>query len=165
MITKDQFLDGCRHETKVINHIASQLPDGAPEWRPTPEQRSTLELMRYMTVMSEMMAINIITGNWEHAPALNEQSEAVTVDNFAEAMNHQMNRVSEVAGDIDETAASTQEVMLPWGEPDAQSGMLMRGVYASLVAYRMQLFLYAKQAGNAKLSTMDCWAGMSPPSQ
>ena len=163
MITKAQLLDACRHETKVINHLATLLPEGALEWRPTPKQRSTLELMRYMTVMAEMMAINATTGNWDHAPALSEQSESVTLDNFAAAMEHQIERIAEVLEPIDETASMTHEMTLPWREPIAQSALLMRGVYASLVAYRMQLFLHAKQSGNGDISTMECWAGMSPP--
>ena len=163
MITKQQLLDACRHETKVINNLATRLPDGALEWRPTPGQRTTLELMRYMTVMSEMMAVNAVTGNWEHAPALNEQSESVTLDNFADTMNRQVERVAEVLGDIDETAATTHEAALPWGEPCEQSALLMRGVYGTYLAYRMQFFLYAKEAGDETLSSMECWAGVSPP--
>ena len=162
MITKAQLLDACRHETKIIKHLATLLPEGALEWRPTPGQRTTLELMRYMSVMSEMMAINSTTGDWEHAPALNEQSASVNGDNFAAAMDHQMQHVAEVLESIDETAASTTEMTLPWREPIAQSALLMRGVYAGLVGYRMQLFLYAKQSGNSDISTMECWAGMSP---
>jgi hypothetical protein len=34
-------------------------------------------------------------------------------------------------------------------------------VLKTLVAYRMQLFLYAKQAGNADIGPADCWAGVS----
>ena len=44
MITRAKLLDGCRHETDVINNLATLLPDGAAEWRPTPGQRSTLDL-------------------------------------------------------------------------------------------------------------------------
>ena len=117
MITKEQFLDACRHETKVIKHIATKLPEGQLDWRPTPGQRSVRELMAYLTVMAEMMAVNAVTGDWEHAPALNQQSESVTPDTFADAMDRQMARVAEVVGDIDEAAASAKPATLPWREP------------------------------------------------
>jgi len=35
--------------------------------------------------------------------------------------------------------------------------------YGSLVAYRMQLFLQAKAAGNSSLATPNCWAGVGMP--
>ena len=136
-------------------------PEGTMDWRPTPGQRSTLELMQYMTCMSEIMAVNAITGNWDHAPALSEKSQKVYAGNFAAAMDAQMARVAEVLGDIDEASATSTMKELPWKEPIAVSALLMRGVYASLVAYRMQFFLYAKQSGNAEIGTVDCWAGMS----
>jgi hypothetical protein len=164
MITRAQLLDACRHETNVINNLATLLPDGAAEWRPTPGQRSTLELMRYMTVMSEIMATHVVTGNWDHAAALSEQSQAVTLENFAAAMDEQLARVARTLEGLDEQAATSKQAALPWGEPIAQSALLMRGIYASYVAYRMQLFLYAKQAGNSELSTMECWAGAPPAS-
>ena len=34
---------------------------------------------------------------------------------------------------------------------------------ACLVAYRMQLFLQAKAAGNASIGTANCWGGMDRP--
>jgi len=163
MITKQQLLDACRHETRVIKHVATKIPEGQLDWRPTPGQRSMGELMSYVTVMAEMMAVNAVTGNWDHAPALSEESVKVTPETFAEAMDRQMNRVAEVLGDIDDNASTTKPATLPWREPVEQSALLMRGVYASFVAYRMQLFLYAKQSGAADLATADCWAGASAP--
>ena len=32
-----------------------------------------------------------------------------------------------------------------------------------LVAYRMQLFLYAKESGAADIGPAECWVGVSPP--
>lgn len=162
MINKKQFLDACRHETKVITHLATKVPQGTLEWRPTPGQRSTLELMQYMTCMAEIMIVNSITGTWDHAKALAEKSQAVTPANFCAAMKAQMDRIAATLEKIDETKATTTMSELPWKEPIAQSALLMRGVYASLVAYRMQLFLYAKQSGNSAIGTMECWAGVSP---
>lgn len=163
MITKQQLIDACRHETKIIKHLASHFPEGQYEWRPTPGQRSALELMQYMTAMAEIMAVNCVTGNWDHAADLSKKAAQVTPGTFARAMDDQMARVAEVLGDIDESAATSREMTLPWREPVAQSALLMRGVYASYVAYRMQFFLYAKQAGNSELGTADCWAGMAMP--
>ena len=163
MITKQQLVDACRHETDIIKHIATKLPEGALDWRPTPGQRSTLELMQYLTVVSQIAAIHCVTGNWDHGPDLNAQSEQVTADTFADAMGRQMARIEEVLADIDEGAAASTPAALPWGTPTTQSDLLLRTVFSSFVAYRMQFFLYAKQSGGAELGTYDCWVGTSAP--
>jgi len=46
MITRDQLLASMKHETRVIKHLATKVPAGQFDWRPTPKQRSTIELMR-----------------------------------------------------------------------------------------------------------------------
>lgn len=161
MITKQQILDDCRRETEIIKHLATKLPEGALDWRPTPGQRTTLELMRYMTAAPEIAAIYCITGNWDHGQKIGEASEQVTADSFADAMDRQLSRVQEVLGDLDEAAATTKPAEMPWKEPTTQSVCVLQTLVKSYVAYRMQFFLYAKQAGNAELSSLDCWAGVS----
>ncbi len=161
MITKQQLISLCRHETNVIQHLAASLPDGGADWRPTPDQRSTLELLQYMTSMAEILAVYLVKGGFEHATAMSEKSKEVTLDTFAHAMDNQLGRVSEWMAEIDFDAASTKMIQAPWQEEMAQSEVIMRTVYGTYVAYRMQLFLYAKQAGNKDLGTFDCWLGRS----
>ena len=49
---------------------------------------------------------------------------------------------------------------MPWGTPTTVSAGLMDMTLKCFVAYRMQLFLQAKAAGNPSLGTVNCWAGM-----
>src|SRR5205814_980033 len=49
MMTKEEFLDSCAHETRVIRHLAGKILPGGLDWKPTPVQRTTLELLRYLT--------------------------------------------------------------------------------------------------------------------
>ena len=148
MITKQQLLDACRDETKIIKHLATKIPDGQVDWRPTPGQRSMRELMSYLTSMAEIMAVNSVTGNWDHAAEITKTSEQVTPETFAGAMDRQLDRVTEVLGDVDEAAATTKPAHLPWREPITQSALLMRGIYASYVAYRMQRLRPAPRWGS-----------------
>lgn len=163
MITKEQLISLCQHETNVIKHLAASLPDGASDWRPTPDQRSALELLQYMTCMAEILAVYLVKGGFEHAPGMSEKSQTVTRDSFATAMDSQLGRVAEWITQLDFEAASTKMIQAPWQEEMAQSEVIMRTLYGTYVAYRMQLFLYAKQAGNKDLGTFDCWLGRSAP--
>ena len=54
----------------------------------------------------------------------------------------------------------TKEAKVPWGETHKLGRALLEMPYRSIVAYRMQLFLYAKQAGNDKLNTANNWNGV-----
>jgi len=163
MITKQQILDDCRHETNVIKHLATKVPAGKLDWRPTPGQRSVLELMQYITAAAQMGAVYCVTGNWEHAPGLSQASQAVTADSFAGAMDRQMEAIESTLADIDETAAATEPAEMPWKETTTQSRAFLQTVSKQLTAYRMQFFLYAKQAGNADLNTFNCWVGQDAP--
>ena len=61
MITGKQLLNACRHETKVIKHLATRLPEDSMDWRPTEGQRSMLELMRYLASGPQIMAVSAVT--------------------------------------------------------------------------------------------------------
>ena len=52
MITMQQLLDSCRHETEVIKHLATKVPADKHDWRPSEGQRSIRELMQYLTAAS-----------------------------------------------------------------------------------------------------------------
>jgi len=49
MINKEQLLAACRHEINIIKHLAEKIPTGGAGYRFTPPQRSTTELLRYLT--------------------------------------------------------------------------------------------------------------------
>ena len=53
-----------------------------------------------------------------------------------------------------------KEAKVPWGQTDKLGRALLEFPYRCIVGYRMQLFLYAKQAGNDKLNTANNWVGV-----
>lgn len=163
MITRDQLLATMRHETNVVKHLAKKVPAGALDWRPTPKQRSTLELMRYLTTCAVVPVKSMIHGGWEHAEAIEKASESVTPEDFAAAMDAQMKELEREIGAVPEKDFLEKAATMPWGTPTKLGLALVDCGVKPLVAYRMQLFLYAKQSGAADIGPADCWAGVSPP--
>ena len=58
---KQQILDVMQHECAVINHLLTKVPEGDDggevlEYRPAAEQRTLLELQRYLTYCAIMPA-------------------------------------------------------------------------------------------------------------
>ena len=162
MITKEQLLASMRHETKIIKHLGSKVTPDLLEWRPTPGQRSIAELLRYLTVSADIPCVNLFTGNWDHAEEMSKKAESVTLDTFEEAMDAQMDRLDELIRDVDVASALETDAALPWGTPIKQGQGFIDMPLKALVAYRMQLFLYLKEAGLSDLNSMNCWVGTDP---
>lgn len=152
-----------RAETEIIKHLATKLPPDKRDYRPTPEQRSTLELMQYMTRMAIVPAIHAIRGGWEHAEAFQKETASVTPENFSAEMDRQMSMLGEALSGIDEAEATTAPCTTPWGTPTTVAAGLLDMALKCLVAYRMQFFLYLKASGLSELSSYQCWAGMDAP--
>lgn len=55
------------------------------------------------------------------------------------------------------------DAALPWGEPVKAGAALINMPLKCLVAYRMQLFLYAKLVGLTELGSANCWVGVDMP--
>ena len=163
MFTKAQFLDTCRFETRIIQHLAGKVPPGRLDWRPTPKQRSTLELLRYLTTCALVPAKAMVSGSWEHAEPLEKAAEAVTPEGFSAAMDAQMKALEALVAPIPERDLLEKKAELPWGAPNQLGEALVNTVVKPLVAYRMQLFLYAKESGNADLGPANCWVGVDAP--
>jgi hypothetical protein len=163
MITREQLIESMRHETKVIKHLATKLPPGKLDWRPTPKQRSTLELMQYLTTCGSIGVKMIVNGNWDHTDALEAAAAKVTPQNFAAAMDAQMADLEKEIRGVAEHDFFEKGASMPWGAPTKVGIGLVDCGLKPLVAYRMQFFLYAKESGNADIGPAECWVGVSPP--
>jgi hypothetical protein len=163
MLTREQLLSSMRHETNVIKHLATKVPAGTLDWRPTPKQRSTLELLQYLTTCGIIGVKLMIQGNWDHAGPIEEAAASVTPETFAAAMDRQMAELETEIRAIPEADLADRPTKMPWGAPTVLGLSLVDCGLKPLVAYRMQLFLYAKESGAADLGPGNCWVGVDPP--
>ncbi|MHC4956373.1 MAG: hypothetical protein ACYTGZ_21230 [Planctomycetota bacterium] len=163
MLTLDQLISSCAHETKIIKNLANHIPDGGLDYRPTPGQRSTLELMQYMTRMSAGPMCYANDNNWDRGIAMHEGTQKVTPDTFAAEMDKQMEIIREEAAKLEGKPFEDTPSAMPWQEPCTLGEFLVNAVLKTFPAYRMQYFLYLKAAGASELSTYQCWVGMDPP--
>ena len=163
MITRDQLLQSMKHEVSVIKHLATKVPAGKLDWRPTPKQRSTLELLQYLTTCGSIGVKAMIHGNWDHVADIEAAAAKVTPQNFAAAMDRQMADLEKDIRAIPEKDLLTRAATMPWGAPTVLGLSLVDCGIKPLVAYRMQLFLYAKESGNADIGPANCWVGVDGP--
>ena len=160
MIRKDDLKDAMQHECDIAIHLHGKVPAGALDYRPSPGQRSTLELMRYLAGCGIGAARARRDGDWAGYKEVRVENAAMGGEGFPAAMAKQKAALGALLDGLDDEALATQEATLPWGEKVTLGRALVETSLKWLTAYRMQLFLYAKAAGNEKIGTANNWGGV-----
>lgn len=160
MITREQFLDSVSKEINICKHLYSKIPAGTLDFRPSEKQRSTTELLRYLAVCgSAPIHVMLNDSDWKSWKPFTEWTAAMTPEEFPAAMDKQLEDITRMVNEIPEAHFATKEVKHPTGEVMPMGLGLVRMPLGWLTAYRMQLFLYAKQSGAHDLSTSNNWSG------
>jgi hypothetical protein len=163
MLKKQQILEAMQREIDVAVHLHGKIPAGAMDFRFTPKQRSTRELLRYLSYVGIGAAQSMAEGSWDPYEACEKRAESEAPAEFPVAMARQKKELSAFFAGISEADLETKRAELPWGTKTSLGEAILQLAYACLVAYRMQLFLHAKAAGNTSLATANCWGGMDMP--
>ena len=161
VLTKDDLLKALETEVRIVLHLASKVDRTKLDYRPTPKQRSTLELLRYLSMMGPTLVRYTKTQSREF-DMWRDAEEAANKRDFDEAVaaigRHPQEYAALLADMTDADFAAA--AMGADGTTTTRGAALVTGVYASCVAYRMQLFLYLKSSGREELNTMNLWAGV-----
>ena len=48
VLTKEELIGSLKHEVHILLHLASKVDKAKADYRPTPKQRSILELMQFL---------------------------------------------------------------------------------------------------------------------
>ena len=51
VLTKQELISSLRSEVRILLHLSSKIDKSKLDYRPTPKQRSILELLQYMAIM------------------------------------------------------------------------------------------------------------------
>ena len=159
MYTKENFEKSFKNEIRIIKHLATKIPEGTLEYRPTPAQRSTLELLQYLSGVGASTMKAILTGDAKAYADYNDHRAATTLENFASQMDIQEAEMVKMFAEFKDEDFPQE---FDFYGVKSKAEHLIDGVLKNFAAYRMQLFLYIKSNG-AYVSTMDVWAGMDTP--
>ncbi|HWA41513.1 MAG TPA: hypothetical protein VG712_07900, partial [Gemmatimonadales bacterium] len=89
MIAKSHLLDSMLHECTVAQHLHSKLPAGSFDYRPTPGQRSTAELLQYLSVIGIAGCTCMVERDWKRFGAFSARAKELDPAAFVEAMDRQ----------------------------------------------------------------------------
>ena len=162
VLTKPELIASLQNEVRILLHLASKIDRGKLDYRPTPRQRSLLELMQYLTMMGPTM-VEMILGHTDMA-AWTKAEEAARSRDFDQALAAiaaQPDVYAKLLANVPD--ATFREEADMFGRKATRGFFLVNIALCSCAAYRTQLFLYLKATGRDELNTYNLWAGMDAP--
>ena len=162
MFTKEEIWNSFANDFRIIKHIAEKAHVDTHGYKPSEKQRTTLELMQYMSIMGSGILQTILNGTSETFTAYVEKGKSVTGENFNQMMTDQEAEMKETFMKFDD-AELAKELSL-WGMTQKKSLFILY-LMKIVASYKMQLFLYIKASGRHDIGTSNLWAGMDMPTK
>ncbi|MFT4647570.1 MAG: hypothetical protein ACI87O_000967 [Planctomycetota bacterium] len=163
MLNKDDILSSLLDEIRIVRHLATKVPAGSMDYSPTQDQRNTLGVLRYLSFCAIGGTTALIEGNWDGYRKWNDETAELTAEQIPAALDKQAECLTEMFGKLSDDDFANRTVKHPMGHELSMSRGLLEVPLKWMVGYRMQLFLYAKAAGNSDIGTANCWAGIDMP--
>lgn len=163
VLTKSELVASLQNEVRILLHLASKIDRAQLDYRPTSKQRSTLELLQYLTMMGPALVQAAKAGKFDEAAwtAAERAAAARDFDQTLAAIAAQANAYSTLLADLSD--ADLRAEIEPFGEKATRGAFIVTWVLCGCAAYRTQLFLYLKACGRDELGTMNLWAGVDAP--
>ena len=162
-LTKDEVIAQLQKEVRILLHLAGKIDRSTLDYRPTPKQRSTLELLRYLAVMGPALTRSIKAGGFDIERWQADSAEAGVAN------------IDQVLAIIEKQSAEYASLLGAWSDADfrgeiemfgrraTRGSLLLELVLNGHAAYRTQLFCYLKACGRDELNTMNLWQGIDAP--
>ena len=162
-LTKSELIAALKHEVHILLHLAGKLDRTMLDYRPTPKQRSAMELLRYLTVMGPSLIQAAKAGGFDPA-AWTAAEKAAASRNFEETLAVLASHADTYASMLgDMSDADLRGEIEMFGNKSSRGAVIVNYVLCGCAAYRTQLFLYLKACGREELGTMNLWAGVDAP--
>ncbi len=165
VLTKAELIASLQNEVRILVHLAGKVDARSIDYRPTPKQRSTIEWLRYLTLMGPALTNAARTGVFDgEAWGAGEQAAAaMSLEQVIAAIAAQGDLYPKVIGEMSD--ANFREEFEMFGQTYTRGSFLVNLVLSGYAAYRTQIFVHLKACGREELNTMNLWAGMDTPAE
>jgi len=164
VLTKSELIASLQNEVRILLHLAGKIDRSKLDYRPAPKQRSTIELLRYLSMMGPTLVRYAMADTPD--PALwttaAQAAEMRDFDQTLAAIAAHADIYATLLADVPD-AAFRAEVNGFDGNKTSRGALIVNLVLGGCTAYRTQLFLYLKACGREELGTMNLWAGVDAP--
>jgi len=162
VLTKSELESALQKEAGIIVHLAGKLDRAQLDYRPTPKQRSALELLRYLSYMGPQLILAAKSGfdpkNWQAATAAADAQGFDQVVATLAALPDTYSKLLATMSDSD----FRREITGFDGQKISAGAFIVSLVLGGHAAYRTQLFCYLKACGREELTTSNLWRGVDP---
>ena|SRR5438046_6298926 len=163
VLTKDELITALNGEVRLWLHLASKVDLAELDYRPTPKQRSLLEVLQYMAIMGPIHLRGVLASKFDMDAWRNDwntgeaAAKAMNLEQVKDAIGKQPAMFAELLRSCSDADLRAEIDM--FGSKASRGSMVVNLVLCHYAAYRMQLFLYLKGAGREELNTMNLWVG------
>jgi hypothetical protein len=163
VLTKSELIGSLKNEVRILLHLASKVDRTKIDYRPTPKQRSILELLQYLSIMGPGLVQAAKAGAFDPPSwtAAEEAAKRRDFDQTVAAIAAHADEYPRLLADVSDADFRGEITM--FGTTTTRGSFIVNLVLGGCAAYRTQLFLYLKACGREELSTMNLWAGMDAP--
>jgi hypothetical protein len=164
VLTKSELIASLQNEVRILLHLAGKIDRAKLDYRPTPKQRSTMELLRYLSMMGPTLVRYALANAPDPAlwPTAVQAAEARDFDQTLAAIAAHTDAYRTLLENVSD-ADFRGEVKGFDGNSTSRGALIVNVVLCGYAAYRTQLFLYLKACGREELGTMNLWAGVDAP--
>lgn len=162
VLTKDELIKSLQNEVHILTHLISKVEPSMVDYRPTPKQRSTIELLQYLTLMGPHLTMALKAGAFDGAAWGAADAEAKTKDlaGVKAAIEAQSAWFAENVGSMSDADFRKSVALFGPGSENTVGGHMVFLVLGGYAAYRTQLFCYLKANGRDELNTFNLWQGV-----
>jgi hypothetical protein len=163
VLTKSELIASLQNEVRILLHLAGKIDRSKLDYRPSPKQRSTLELLQYLSIMGPALVRVAIAGTFDVAEwtAAEKAAAGRSFDQTLAAIQEHSTAYATLLADVSDAALREQIDM--FGQKYSRGAFMVNLILSGCAAYRTQLFLYLKACGREELNTMNLWGGVDPP--
>ena len=164
VLSKEELIGSLQNEVRILLHLAGKIDRSKLDYRPTPKQRTTLELLQYLVCMGPMLIRATKAGAFDQAAwqALTAEAKTMNFDQVLAAIQKQSATYAELLSSFSDQDLRSEFDLFGTGKT-TRGAFLVNMVLSGCAAYRTQLFLYLKACGRDELNTMNLWAGVDAP--
>jgi hypothetical protein len=146
-------------DIRIIKSLYTKIKPGTLDYRPTPKQRSTLELLQYMSHASVVTLEGIKQGKMDTEKYQEAMKHTLQMkpEDFPARMDDQAKAMDSTFLLLTDNELNEELDLFNMGFKMTRAAWILEMVLKSLVAYKMQLFLYIKASGNPDIGSRDLW--------
>ncbi len=170
VLSKAELIASLQNEVRLVVRLVVHLVNKAApahfDYRPSASQRSTLELIRYISMMGPTIIRWSLANTsdfeiWTRAEAASKER---SFEQAKDAIAAQRAEYADLLTELTD-ADFRAEVTDFDSNKTSRGAFLTNLVLGGCVAYRMQLFLYLKASSAPAINSANLWSGMDMPTQ